>query len=371
MSWMKECVASARVSVLVNGSPTPEFCPQRGLRQRDPLSPFMFIIVAEALNILLARAKSLGLIRGAFVGSSGLRITHLQFADDTIMFYEADWREIINIKRILRFGAEDNSLWKDVICRKYMELAWNWFLSNERVSRMSKIWGDIVNTVATRAEFLQFFKSNVVVKIGDGRRTRFWTDCWLDGVCLKDEFPRLYSLSVDKVGSVFMFHNCRDKSGNWIFNFRRPFFAWKEEEMSRLIVHLSSSLVLSVNVANCLCWRADLSGIFSVSSVYNWFELGFGPTCMISRSLGKAFFGWLVWRGRIKTTSLLRRIGILNVNVDANFEVLCDTIKVRIALWVKSSDASLAYSVNDLVHNLQHFFVVNSGLTSISGVIIC
>lgn len=39
--------------------------------------------------------------------------------------------------------------------------------------------------------------------------------------------------------------------------------------------------------------------------------------------------------------------------VQPNFEVLCETIKVRIAMWVKSSVSSLAYFVNDLVYNLQ------------------
>ncbi|XP_028113211.1 uncharacterized protein LOC114311295 [Camellia sinensis] len=99
---MKTCVSSAKISVLVNGSPTSEFCPQRGLRQGDPLSPFLFNIVAEGLNILLSRARQLGLIQGAVVGSSGLRITHLQFADDTILFCNADKEEVGNIKRILR-----------------------------------------------------------------------------------------------------------------------------------------------------------------------------------------------------------------------------------------------------------------------------
>lgn len=100
--WMKACVPSAKISVLVNGSPTPEFCPQRGLRQGDPLSPFLFNIVTEGLNILLSRAKELDIIKGAEVGSNGLRVTHLQFADDTILFCETNRREVSNIKSILR-----------------------------------------------------------------------------------------------------------------------------------------------------------------------------------------------------------------------------------------------------------------------------
>lgn len=101
VSWIKECVTSANISIFVNSSPTSEFRPQRGLRQGDPLSPFLFNIVAEGLNILLSRAKQLGLIKGALVDSD-LRITHLQFADDTILFCEAEWEKVLNIKRILR-----------------------------------------------------------------------------------------------------------------------------------------------------------------------------------------------------------------------------------------------------------------------------
>lgn len=102
INWMKECVSTARISILVNGSPTPEFSPQRGLRQGEPLSPFLFNIVAEGLNILLSRAVQIGLIKGATLGSNDIIITHLQFADDTILFSEARREEVINIKRILR-----------------------------------------------------------------------------------------------------------------------------------------------------------------------------------------------------------------------------------------------------------------------------
>lgn len=98
VSWMRTCVSSTKIFVLVNGSPTSEFCPQRGLRQGDPLLPFLFNIVAEGLNILLSRAKELGFIKGAEVGRNGAVVSHLQFTDDTILFCEADWVEVVNFK---------------------------------------------------------------------------------------------------------------------------------------------------------------------------------------------------------------------------------------------------------------------------------
>lgn len=100
--WMKECTESVRISILVNGSPTAEFCPQKGLRQGDPLSPFLFNVVAEGLNILLSRAKELRIIKGVAMGNSEVVVSHLQFADNTIIFCEAERAEIVAIKRILR-----------------------------------------------------------------------------------------------------------------------------------------------------------------------------------------------------------------------------------------------------------------------------
>ena len=65
---------SASISVLVNGSPTSEFNPQRGLRQGDPLAPFLFDLVAEGLTGLMREAISQNKFRSFLVGKDGLEV---------------------------------------------------------------------------------------------------------------------------------------------------------------------------------------------------------------------------------------------------------------------------------------------------------
>ncbi|GKV01676.1 hypothetical protein SLEP1_g14215 [Rubroshorea leprosula] len=100
--WIRECLSTATVSVLVNGSPTEEFHMKKGLRQGDPLAPFLFLLVAEALNGLILKAKEENLYKGTVVGAEEMEITHLQFADDSIFFCEASEQNVQTIKCVLR-----------------------------------------------------------------------------------------------------------------------------------------------------------------------------------------------------------------------------------------------------------------------------
>ncbi|GKV51190.1 hypothetical protein SLEP1_g57860 [Rubroshorea leprosula] len=100
--WIGECLRTSLVSVLVNGSPTRQFSVTKGLRQGDPLSPFLFLIIAEGLNGLVSNATQKGLLEGVKVGSRGLKLAHLQFADDTILFGEASEKNVLAMKGILR-----------------------------------------------------------------------------------------------------------------------------------------------------------------------------------------------------------------------------------------------------------------------------
>ncbi|KAK2660315.1 hypothetical protein Ddye_006848 [Dipteronia dyeriana] len=74
----------------------------RGLRQGGPLSPFLFNLVVEVLSMMLFKAKECGLIRGIGFGNNDTHITHLQFADDTMLFIEPSLDYLLNAKRILR-----------------------------------------------------------------------------------------------------------------------------------------------------------------------------------------------------------------------------------------------------------------------------
>ncbi|KAJ9536053.1 hypothetical protein OSB04_un000779 [Centaurea solstitialis] len=97
--WIEACLRSSTMSVLVNGSPTKEFVMGRGLRQGDPLAPFLFLIVAENLNVLMEEACSKGIIEGLGVGVEDVKVSHLQYADDVIFF--GKWSKV-NLKNLIK-----------------------------------------------------------------------------------------------------------------------------------------------------------------------------------------------------------------------------------------------------------------------------
>ena len=93
--WISECVGTATASVLVNGSPTKEFPIHRDLRQRDPISPFMFLLAAEEFDILMNALVDANLYRGYSVGRQGeMQLSHLQFANDTLIIGEKSWSNV-------------------------------------------------------------------------------------------------------------------------------------------------------------------------------------------------------------------------------------------------------------------------------------
>jgi hypothetical protein len=172
IDWIKACVFAGNLSVLVNGSPTSEINIQRGLKQGDPLAPFLFLLVAEGFAGLMRSAVEKNLFKGFGVGRDGLVVSHLQYADDTLCLGDASMDNLWTLKAILR-GFELTSglkvnFWKSClmginVSPLFMDMACN-FLKCKRGSilfsylglpvgashRRSSTWDPLINQLRRR-----------------------------------------------------------------------------------------------------------------------------------------------------------------------------------------------------------------------------
>ena len=103
------CISSVSFSVLVNGSPSSFFSSSKGLKQGDPLSSLLLILIMEVLSSIIDKAVEQGMMTGFKIeGRNGdaLTVSHFLFANDTIIFCEVDWEQLVNLKFILYFFFE-------------------------------------------------------------------------------------------------------------------------------------------------------------------------------------------------------------------------------------------------------------------------
>jgi len=90
VKWIMMCVETVDYSVLVNGNATSRIISGRGLRQGDPLSPYLFIICVEGLSALIRKAEARGEINGVKICNNAPIISHLLFVDDCFLFFRAN-----------------------------------------------------------------------------------------------------------------------------------------------------------------------------------------------------------------------------------------------------------------------------------------
>nr|GEY98299.1 RNA-directed DNA polymerase, eukaryota [Tanacetum cinerariifolium] len=96
-----QSLSSGKASILVNGSPTPEFHFHRGLKQGDHLAPFLFLLIMESLHLSFSRAVEAGIFTGFRVDHS-ITLSHLFYTDDAVFIGEWSHSNLKGIMNILR-----------------------------------------------------------------------------------------------------------------------------------------------------------------------------------------------------------------------------------------------------------------------------
>lgn len=89
IGFIMECVTTVTYSILINGKPSGEIRPGRGIRQGDPLSPYLFLLCSEGLHRLIQKAAERSDIHGVFICRNGPKLIYLFFANDSLLFCKA------------------------------------------------------------------------------------------------------------------------------------------------------------------------------------------------------------------------------------------------------------------------------------------
>ncbi|GAU43034.1 hypothetical protein TSUD_12890 [Trifolium subterraneum] len=282
--WIRACVFQSSMSVLVNGSTTKDFNVGKGLRQGDPLSPFLFLIVAEGLTGLMRSAVANSLFHGYKV-SNNTSFHALQFADDTIIVGEGNWDNLWTIETILRsfelvsglkvnfhksklygINIEDHFLRASSSFLHYeVESIPFRSLGTVGLKHASIWWHDIWSLGGTGDG--NWFGTDVSSIISDGNNIGFWKEKWLGMEPLHDLYPVLFIKIAHQNYSV-------SNMGKWDNNS----WSWKLEWTSLLTEMESADAadlqLLLEQVQPCRDrndrrkWIPNTTGLFPVQSAY-------------------------------------------------------------------------------------------------------
>ena len=110
IEWVYSMISTPNFSILVNGTPTSTFNATRGIRQGDPISPFLFIMAMEGLGRNIKKELREKRIKGIKLWGNNLPVTHQQFVDDVMLFGEVSVKEVRNFKRILEVFMEASGM---------------------------------------------------------------------------------------------------------------------------------------------------------------------------------------------------------------------------------------------------------------------
>nr|GEZ32708.1 RNA-directed DNA polymerase, eukaryota [Tanacetum cinerariifolium] len=341
-NWIRGILYSRKASILVNESPTKEFSCYRGLKQGDPLAPYLFILVMESLHLSFSRVVVEDLFKGIQLPRS-ISISHLFYADDAMFIGEWSNNNLKGITNMLKcfflasglqinvhqcqllgVGVSNNvvqqaadSIGCSILNNQFRYLG---VMVDSHQTHYSSNWCSILRHKLKDKGF--DFWYHIKKRIGNGADTRFWYDCWFGDIPFCVKYPRLFTLELDKhVSMESKLFSSMESS------FHRNVRGGIEQRM----LEEPNSTLETVSLSNSSdWWICDLTsdGVFRVKEVQNCIDDIFLPSQVIDtrwvrfvpiKILAYAryvrlermrliiFFSGVIWRSRIsfKSKSLL------------------------------------------------------------------
>nr|GEY93341.1 RNA-directed DNA polymerase, eukaryota [Tanacetum cinerariifolium] len=276
--------------------PSKEFSCYRGLKQGDPLAPYLFILIMESLHLSFSRMVDEGLFKG-------------------VSSFFALNRALL-LKWVWRFVSQDGSLWYQVIRAIYGPSV------GTHSTHLSSNWCSIVREVHKLKGKGFDFWSHCKKRIGNGNDTRFWFDCWIGDIPLRDKFSRLFALKLDKKASVAVKLNAPIE-----ISFRRNARGGLEQHLMADMNSMLDSVVLLNSGDRWVCDLASDDN-FQVKEVRNFIDDLFLPRQAVPTRWVKYIpikvniFAWRARQGFLPTRVNLVRRGI---NIESSTCPICSS----------------------------------------------
>ncbi|GJZ61214.1 RNA-directed DNA polymerase, eukaryota [Tanacetum coccineum] len=313
--WIRGSLYSGMASVLLNGSPSLEFEFHRGLKQGDPLAPYLFILIMESFHLSISRAVDAGIFRGINI-SDDLNISHLFYADDAVFI--GKWNElnlsVIFLESGVPFESVNNAA--AIIGCSTMRTPFKYLgvMVGDNTSKVhawddivkgSSIWNSILKEVSLLKDHGIDLLSHCQIRVGNGLRTQFWNEIWIAGTPLRDLFPRIYALETLKGCSV------ASKLLNPInLSLRRDVRDGVESYQLALLEETIGSTILS-NMEDRWTWDLNSDRVFRVKDMRNLLDDHFLPKVATATRWVKFvlikinIFAWKLYLDRLPTRSNL------------------------------------------------------------------